>query len=725
MGAAGTLEAHSPRTPRGGGHTLGMLRHLGRFAGLLALGAATVSSQAFALPSFELTSAVGGANVPFTVGQAFKQGDVPSGASVVANIGAFQAIPKNVWPDGSLKYAILSGTLTLSANSPSSVFLSTGSATGGSALTTADLRATNITASIGAGTFGSASWTNADFDLPFMTWVSGPQMSSWIYRKPIGLDANLVGWLEVRVYAGGAVEVLPWVENGYLRVPAASDKNATYTFTLNGSQRFSQAIDLLNHQRMVLASGSTFSYWIGADPQITPRQDVAYLQSTKFVPAYAGVTTSGSSLWTRMTQTYTPLAQSDFPVSMGATGYDGSIGPLPEWDVAYLTSSGDPRAYRSVVINGYCAGRYGIHFRDELTNRPPRFTALVNIVTGGNTGMSDVGASSTNLYTVTASGPTPPTFKTSHHPSMGFMAYLLTGRFYFMEEIEFSATANFIKQNDTTRGFTKGILRTDAGTNTTRGAAWALRTLVQAAAITPDADALHGDYVMSFEENVNFYHNLFISTANNNPQGFCKPYSDYNPGTPPWLNAIWMEDFLTFAFGYGKDLVPISGAGGTKLDAFLAWKYQSVVKRLGGSGATEYCFRDAAQYTFPVAASDNAKWDGTDPPGTWFADWGAIYLAATGHANDCASGTSLRGTSGADPSSFDGYWGNLRPAIAYAVDHGAVGAAAAYARLTTASNYATGAASLNDTPVWGVKPRTSGGSGDTTPPAAPANLIAR
>ena len=30
------------------------------------------------------------------------------------------------------------------------------------------------------------------------------------YRRPIGSDAHLVAWLEVRLYAGGAVEVLPW-----------------------------------------------------------------------------------------------------------------------------------------------------------------------------------------------------------------------------------------------------------------------------------------------------------------------------------------------------------------------------------------------------------------------------------------------------------------------------------------------------------------------------------
>ena len=690
---------------------------------------AFVAAPVAALPSFEITSTTGGSNLPFTIGMPFRQGDVPSGSDVVGSNGSLQVIAKNRWPDGSMKIAVISGRATLSPNSPSTISLNLGTAPGGAALTTANLRATNITASIGAGGFGSASWANADFDSPFLTWVTGPEMSSWIYRKPIGSDAHLVGWLEIRLYAGGAVEVLPWVENGYLRVASPTNKNATYTFTLSGSQRFSQAFDLLNHQRAVLASGSTLSHWIGTDPQIVPKHDTNEFQATKLVPMYSGNTSNGSSLWSRITQTYTPLAQAGYPSVMGTTGYHGSIGPLPEWDVVYLTSRGDPRAYRGIIVHGYCAGRYGLHFRDETTNRPPRFTSYPTLVLGAGSGVTATGASTTNSYTPDATGSTPPTWAESHHPSLGYMAYLLTGRFYFMEQTEFVATVSYLKQNDggqyANRQGSKGILRTDAGANTTRGAAWALRSLIQAATVTPDGDPLRAEYVTSFEENVSYYHQLYINTANNNPQGVCAPYTDYTP-TPPYMHSMWMEDFLTFAFGFGKDVVPMSSTASSRLDAFLGWKYQSIVGRLGGAGATEYCYRDAAQYNTAVAPTDAAQWDGTDPASNWYSNWGQMYSATVGHANDCGSGSALRGNSGADPALFDGYWGNLLPAIAYAVDHGASGAAAGYARLTGASNYATGAATLNDTPVWGVRPRNaSTPGGDTTPPSRTTNLIVR
>jgi hypothetical protein len=55
----------------------------------------------------------------------------------------------------------------------------------------------------------------------------------------------------------------------------------------------------------------------------------------------------------------------------------------------------------------------------------------------------------------------------------------------------------------------------------------------------------------------------------------------------------------------------------------------------------------------------------------------------------------------------NGYWGNLMPAIAYAVDHGAPGASAAWARLTGASNWSVlASAGFDDIPIWGIVPRS-------------------
>lgn len=638
--------------------------------------------------------------MPFTAGQALSQGQVPSGSALLSDAAGFQFVVKNRWPDGSAKFAILSGRADLTANAWKSIGLSVGSAPAAAvAVSTADLKATNVSASVGYGSFGTVSWNAGDWDTPSQTVVSGPEMSAFTYRKPIGGDAHLVAWLEVRAYKGGRVEVLPWIENGYLKVAGPSAKSGTASFSLGGSQRFSQNLNLLNHQRAVLASGTTLTHWYGgADPQVTPRHNAAYLMGTKLVPNYRGNTSASSSLFAGLVTSYTPLAQANFQTDMGATGYDPAIGLLPEWDVAYLTSAGDPRAYRAVLINGYAAGRYGIHYRDESTHRPLKFSSHPNIVMSDGSGVASIGSSSTNNYTPATSGGSPPTYDSPHGPSMGYMAYLLSGWNYYLEETQLLATANYLKNNDTSRQYGKGVLETAVGANATRGAAWAIRTLAQAATITPDADALRSEFVNSVTENINHYHGRYIATPSN-PLGVVEPYQHYT-SSDPWSAAIWMDDFFTGTFGYLKELQAYNAAAQGKLDAFLAWKYKAVVGRLGASGADQYSYRYAAQYTANFAPSNSANW--SNGSGPWYSSWGAVARSMS----IPTSGNNGEPLESGYPDNATAYWGNLMPAISYAVDHGAAGAAEAWGRINAASNFSVQANDYNTNPVWGVKPRT-------------------
>jgi hypothetical protein len=280
---------------------------------------------------------------------------------------------------------------------------------------------------------------------------------------------------------------------------------------------------------------------------------------------------------------------------------------------------------------------------------------------------------------------------------MGYMAYLLTGWNYFMEETQLLAATNFLKQSDNKRLNSKGVFETSAGTNTTRGAAWALRTLAQAAAITPDDDVLHTEFVTSVTENINYYYGRYI-TIQGNTLGLTEPYSSYD-ATGPWTSASWMEDFLTAAFGYTKDLQVFNPTVATKFDQFLAWKYRSIVGRLGGGGTDQFAFPWAGQYTINYAPSQSVDW--ANGGGPWYASWGAM-ARAMGVSTTANTGDPL-----ADgyPESPEGYWANLMPAISYAVDHGAAGAATAWGRIVAAPNFATQVSGYDDEPVWGVKPR--------------------
>ncbi|WP_298233659.1 hypothetical protein [uncultured Azohydromonas sp.] len=656
-----------------------------------------------AVPLFQLqlSSAVGGSLLPFTVGQPLRQGDVPAGLTLTAEgVPELQAVITNRWPDGSAKFAIVSGRADLQPGSWRSIGLSVAAPSQAAApLTTENLRATGITARVDFGAFGTVGWSAGDWDTPARTVVSGPQMSAWTFRKPIGSDAHLVAWLEVRAYKGGQVEVLPWIENGYLNVPGATEKSASATFTLGNQMRFSQPLTLLNHQRAVLASGTTLTHWLGADPVVTPRHDTTYFMDSRLVPRYSGQTVASSPLLAQLVGEYTPLMQGGFPDGMGHVGYDGSIGLLPMWDVAYLTSQGDPRAWRSTIINGYAAGRYGLHYRDETTQRPLAFSKYPHLVMSYGSGVSGIGTSSKNQYTPSVSGATPPSFTTSHHPSMGYLAYLISGWHYFREETQFVATLNYLKQSDTVRQGSGGVLESSSGALTPRGAAWALRSLSQAAIATPDDDPLSGEFKASINANIDYYHGRYVAKPNN-PLGLVQPYGNGYTNTDPLIGANWMDDFFTGSFAFMKGLKLHDETLQPKLDSFLAWKFRAIVGRLGGSGPDQFAYPYAGQYTVPFAPSLKSDWvNGTGP---WYANWGEVARAMNLPTNG-EPGHILDSGYRADPT---GYWGNLMPALAYAVDEGAEGAEAAWERVQSSPDYKVTFTKFNDTPVWSVYPRS-------------------
>jgi hypothetical protein len=674
------------------------------FSGAGVTNGSTQGSSAVDVATMQLTSATGGSLLGFSFGQPFAQGDIPNIGVMGADISEFQVSPKNYWPDGSLKFAVVSGRKTLTANVAATVIIRKNvTPSGGSALTTTDLKATGITASIQYAAYGTPSWATTDWDSPFETLVSGHEMSSWRYRKQLGSDAHLVAWLEVRLWVNGQASVMAWLENAYLTVAAPGARTGTATFTLGGSSRYSANLDLLNHQRAVLGSGTTWEHFLAANLPITPKHDLTYWNSTKVTPVYRANSASSAPLYSRLATAYTPLAAANHFEPMSGVAYHPDIGLLPEFDVAYLATGADVRAYRGCVINALAAGRYGMHYRDQATNRPLRFSQFPNLVMEGTTaGVTNTGASGTSSYTPAATGGTPPQFDSAHHPQFCAMAYLLTGWNYFVEEMQFFATGNFLRLTTTNRQTTEGIFVSSAGSDITRGAAWSIRTLAYAAALTPDADTvLRGELVASLNSNINWYHTRYVATANN-PLGVVEPYDHYNDNTPslPWQGAIWMDDFFTAAIGLAKDLQAATGGNIAKLDAFAEWKYKSIVGRLGTIGPTQYSHRYAEQYTVNYAPRNDANY--TTGAGPWYAHWGEV-ARAMGLPQDGAYGATITGSYVVEAT---GYTSNYQPALAYAVDHNATGAAAAFDRLTSSSNWATHIATYTNDPVWSVKPRT-------------------
>jgi hypothetical protein len=634
--------------------------------------------------SFQLTSAVGGADLPYTIGYAFAKGTFPAGTALAVNQGTAQIVVKRQWNDGSIKHVIVSGHVSIpAAGGSQAIQIASGTPTGGAALTSVNIVSAAPTASVQCGAIGTVTLTSLLAAAPFRTWISGPEMVECHYRGPVGTDATLAVWFHVRLYRTGKIWIRAFCENGYVD-KAQALKTYVPTVTIGGTVRYNPGTNLSHYSN----TRWDVEGWVGADPQITPKHNVAQLISTRLVPNYWKRNPSATAL-NGLGQAYTPMSRVGWTLKMGDAGFQEQIGLLPLWDALYCSSS-DPRAYRAAMASSRSLSSYAIVWRDSTDNLPTRPSARPNYTTSGNNGG---GATQADAGTLS--------WELAHHGSGGYLAYLITGDYYYLETMQHQASVCYLC-NDQSHG---------AGTSRkllqqSRAMAWALRTIGQLAAIGP-SDSVTSDYTALLASNMAFWRtklpDLFTSQ---NPLGILYSYEVSSGAYDPGHTATWQQNFAVQTLGFLSDIEPLADL--TALNLVRDYCYRWPVGLLGGDGPPNYCYTQASAYTVKIASGALPDALNLSP---CFTSWGAVFqntfLAANG-----TCGTALQGTSGGDPASAStGYYGNLMPAIAYAADHGAPGAAAAWARLSAASNWSTVENSgFGDIPMWGIVPRGFGGT---------------
>ncbi|HET6280271.1 MAG TPA: hypothetical protein VFH73_04875 [Polyangia bacterium] len=647
-------------------------------AGAGGTGGASSGGDAGSLPaptSVDLTSAVGGAQLPFTVGLGFRRGDVPSAFGV--DLAGAQIEIKRRWNDGSVKHAVVSGHADLTAGQPRTIKVVAAAPGGGAAgkpLTCADILAAAPSASVTLGALGSVALAGL-LVTPVRTWLTGPEVVECHYRGQVGADATLRVQFQVRLYRGGRLFVRVVVENGYLDV-ATVDKSYLPSVKLGDATIFDGGGTALNHARHTrwMAQG-----WLGGDPQLVPRHDIAALVGARLLPNYQ-VKPAAAAALDDLYLTYHPMEHGGWTPDMSDTGYQAQIGLLPNWDALYVTSNADPRAFAASLASAQALGSYPIVWRDSSDDSVVRPSARATWTVDGAAAGGETAVGAGGL-----------TWDSAHHGSGGYLAYLLTGDFFYLETMALQSSLAYLIVSSSHGGGTQRLL-----TGQTRATAWANRTTGQYAALAP-VDALSDDYRALLAQNAAHWKGVVQALAAGGKHlGLVYSYelaaNDYGAG----LLSPWQQNFLTQAFGHVSDLEPLADM--TDWNAVRDYAYQFPVGLLGAGGADGYCFTQASQYTLRVADGAVTTLDAT------YASWGMVYAKMF---NGAPCGNTLNGESGGAPdAAASGYWGNLMPAIAYAVDHHAPGAAAAWARFTGASNYSVVQASpFQSVAAWGVVPR--------------------
>lgn len=632
-----------------------------------------------AVVSMDLTTQVTG-NVPFTAGVAFRRGDIQHMPTV--GLDDYQVEVKRRWADGSAKHAIVSGTYPSVANRPFTVEVyDGGEVPRGTNLTNADIIAAAPAATVDLGRYGSVSLGGLLSD-PKRIWLQGPEMIEAHYQAPVPGNDLLSVWFQVRLYASGQMRVRALVDYGFITNYDMPTIEYNPTVTINGTVVYNNGGKPLSQHRH---TRWTAEGWIGtADPDITVRHDTDYLTATKLVPNYWKHDPSEATL-DGLSQQYSPMALGDWRQTFGMAGYHRQIGLLPGWDALYLTSDGDPRAYKSVVTNGHAIYTHPIIWSDPSTHAP-----ILPSDWPGWTFFGDREGSIFNYW----SGPN--TWGVNHHGSAGYLAYILTGDYHFLEALQYTTTNLYLAMT-TARGSgeDRALARFEK-----RGDAWALRTAGQAAAIGPEDDPLTQEMASILSATFN-WHNDHRLMPGQNELGFVHFFSEGK-----WGGSVpaWMYNFLIQSLGYVSDLGTEDLIDTTNLIAIRDHSYKAVVGRMGGNGTDQFCYTKAGDMNVRVVPLSEKNPDRGDPT-TWLDSWGDVYQATYGEPNN-SCGTVMEGRAEFGPGTPSGYWANMLPALSYAVEHGAPGAAEALNRLMRSDNFRVFENSgFENQPMWGVWPR--------------------
>lgn len=551
------------------------------------------------LTTLTLSPTITGTGLPVTFGHSFPLAAVPAGASVEVVGKTTQFDAKSTHADGSVRHAILTTITDASAGVPQIVTLRTRAPVSAAPISKADVLATAFDAGISVDIGGTVyALTARDLlsgtvtPLTDVAHLSGPQVSEFILgaalRNGATPHAHLTGYFHVRAYgAAGAVtrvRVSTVVENGWTMVASPGDVTYNATLSVAGSTVFTQnAVVHYAQARFVKR------FWWNGDPQVYAKPNHLYLQDSKAVPKYLDVTPDAATL-NALPASYALFAGGNVNTQMSATGAAASIGPVPEWCAQYLVS-GDQRAYNNMLANGDAAGSWGIHYRDEATGYPVSVDDRPTLQIG-------------NTTLPPSPNVTPLIPDDAHQPSMAAVPYLVTGDYFYLEEMQFWNSWNIATTSPGTRVAQVGLQK--------RAQAWSFRTMAQCAALTPDAHARKTYYTSRLTQYLDKMYDRYIGApvaSDQNTLGVTWDYDDEVTGTlSGGVFHPWMDDYLTWAIGHAVE----QGFTGTASKGTLLrnWKTKFITARMGTD-----------DYPWPLAGPSYLRM-GTNT--TWAADIAAV-----------------------------------------------------------------------------------------------------
>lgn len=256
------------------------------------------------------------------------------------------------------------------------------------------------------------------------------------------------------------------------------------------------------------------------------------------------------------------------------------IAPYPDWAARYLVYQ-SPEQLAYVVDNGYLAGSWPIHLQEPARGAYVGVGSLRLVSIDERPAFwFDPRAGAGNYYAGTATTPLTDGGvgihpDNAHVPSSAYIPYLVTGSRYLSNEM--AHWANWVELqtwpggsdelgNPNARQNGGLIVEKD---NQTRGIAWGLRNMADAAAYLPDSDPVK-TYLATFVNNNLAWFNTYAT-------GHTAPVGTYFEQVSNWGNAgnacvmsVWENNYVAWSIQHANDQ---GFSGGDLLrDAIAQWQ---------------------------------------------------------------------------------------------------------------------------------------------------------
>ena len=574
---------------------------------------ALISVSAFAATLTTITikemDGISTAAYPLTFGHVFKQGDVTG--NVYLNSYSTQTDVKTTWSDGSIRHAVISALVPMTANSDLVLNINdTGTATSTTPMNKTEILATDIGATINLTGLSDSGYsgdltanlrTAINNEATLNYWLSGGVVSEILVDQRLNNSLNAT-W-EVRFYPGTShIRISHVMEN----VEANYRGNIDYTVAI--SQDNASPTSIYGPTNITHLKNSRWRkvFWMGSAPsEIEIHYDLDYLISTGHILSYDTSLAVPQSAIDNTTTTWNSRNTDLYGVSNdGGSNYSGlanmyfpntggrpEIGVLPRWIARYLLTW-DSDLKNIMLRQAELLANTPVHWR-EFDESKSFVGRIINIDDRPKVRISSEGNATSSSYdplpVAIGSTSNPWTIDLSHQGSFNYIPYLISGEYFYLQEMYYWAGYNLAQSHpdiniyggrDKSEGIIAGQIR---------AVAWALRNIVHAEVMAPDNHIEKTYFADKIQNNIT-YRTL---AADNFPLRYMDDTGGPLDGFVPSVinnTSPWMEDFFTIVMVHTNQL-------GHDTSSILAENSKFIINRFSHPDFNWYL---GAEYRFPT-----------------------------------------------------------------------------------------------------------------------------